>query len=69
MVEERSGWRRDPLGFTVEKPDLCHAFILDFFTQEPVQNYAPIRRRSLDDRLSEGSRTPGPPAVPGDVTA
>jgi pimeloyl-ACP methyl ester carboxylesterase len=32
-------------GLLVEKPDLCNAVMLDFLTQEPVQTFAPIRRR------------------------
>jgi len=32
-------------GLLVEKPSLCNAILLDFFTAEPVQTFAPIRRR------------------------
>ena len=34
-------------GLLVEKPDLCHAVILDFLTRDPVETYAPVRRRKL----------------------
>jgi pimeloyl-ACP methyl ester carboxylesterase len=33
-------------GLLVEKPSLCNAILLDFFTKEPVQTFAPIRRRA-----------------------
>jgi pimeloyl-ACP methyl ester carboxylesterase len=31
-------------GLMVEKPELCNSIIVDFLTQQPVPNYAPIRR-------------------------
>ncbi|MGH9184858.1 MAG: alpha/beta fold hydrolase [Acidimicrobiales bacterium] len=31
-------------GLLIEKPDLCNMIILDFLTNEPVANVAPIRR-------------------------
>jgi pimeloyl-ACP methyl ester carboxylesterase len=33
-------------GLLVEKPELCNRIILQFLTEEPVQTYAPIRRRT-----------------------
>lgn len=35
-------------GLLVEKPDLCHAILLEFLTSEPVQTYVPVRRRTDD---------------------
>ncbi|MEV6243953.1 alpha/beta hydrolase [Lentzea sp. NPDC051838] len=32
-------------GLLHEKPGLCNAMIVDFLTNEPVETYAPIRRR------------------------
>ncbi|MFI6097532.1 alpha/beta fold hydrolase [Lentzea sp. NPDC051213] len=32
-------------GLLHEKPALCNAMIVDFLTNEPVETYAPIRRR------------------------
>jgi pimeloyl-ACP methyl ester carboxylesterase len=31
-------------GLLVEKPDLCNLLITEFFTKDPVQTLAPIRR-------------------------
>jgi len=36
-------------GLLVEKPSLCNAIVLDFFRNDAVETYAPIRRRA-DDR-------------------
>ncbi len=33
-------------GLLIEKPELCNAIMLDFFRNDPVQTYAPIRRRT-----------------------
>jgi pimeloyl-ACP methyl ester carboxylesterase len=32
-------------GLLPEKPGLCNQLIIDFFSKEPVQTFAPIRRR------------------------
>jgi hypothetical protein len=30
----------------VEKPELCNRMIVDFLTTDPVETFAPIRRRA-----------------------
>lgn len=37
-------------GLLVEKPSLCNTILLDFFSNAPVETYAPIRRRAVDHR-------------------
>jgi pimeloyl-ACP methyl ester carboxylesterase len=34
-------------GLLVEKPSLCNTIPLDFFSNTPVETYAPIRRRAV----------------------
>jgi pimeloyl-ACP methyl ester carboxylesterase len=34
-------------GLLVEKPSLCNTILLDFFSNTPVETYAPIRRRAV----------------------
>ena len=33
-------------GLLVEKPELCNRMIVDFLTTDPVETFAPIRRRA-----------------------
>lgn len=35
-----------PHGLLVEKPDLCHAILIDFLTRDAVSTLAPRRRSS-----------------------
>jgi pimeloyl-ACP methyl ester carboxylesterase len=39
-------------GLLVEKPELCNRLLLDFLCNEPVQTFAPLRRRTPADAPS-----------------
>jgi pimeloyl-ACP methyl ester carboxylesterase len=39
-------------GLLVEKPSLCNAMLLEFFALEPVETFAPIRRRGASPARS-----------------
>jgi pimeloyl-ACP methyl ester carboxylesterase len=44
-------------GLLVEKPALCNTMVLDFLTNDPVPQMAPIRRASLRRPCESSSRT------------
>ena len=45
-------------GLLVEKPELCNTVITEFFTKDPIQTFAPIRRAAppVTDRLPRLAR-------------
>src|SRR5271166_3980160 len=47
-------------GLMVEKPDLCNLIVTEFFTKDPAQTFAPIRRAARNDSgvLFNSSRYP-----------